>query len=117
MLTSLLELTKMQLYSNLYQCIFYSISYSPTDFQRNIEYFQNNQIYVTRKYQRQSQKSDVKQGELRRTAYHKPEQIDGKRYQQVDIFYNGVGIIREPSPEEMEEYSQAHLKRTKAKTA
>ncbi len=48
---------------------------------------------------------------------HKPEKVDGKRYQQVDIYYNGMGIIREPSPEEMEEYFQAHLNRTKAKTA
>ena len=35
---------------------------------------------------------------------------DGIRYQSVEIYYNGVGIIREPSPEEMEEYFQEHLK-------
>lgn len=33
----------------------------------------------------------------------KPECKDGKRYQSVEIHYNGVGIIREPFPEEMEE--------------
>lgn len=30
----------------------------------------------------------------------------GKRYQEVAIHYNGVGIIRELTPEEMEEYFQ-----------
>lgn len=54
---------------------------------------------------------------VEKIAVHKPERINGKRHQQVDIFYNGVGIIREPSPEEMEEYFQTHLNRTKAKTA
>ncbi len=34
----------------------------------------------------------------------KPEYRDGRRYQDVEIYYNGVGIIRESSPEEMEEY-------------
>ena len=29
--------------------------------------------------------------------------IQSKRYQSVEIHYNGVGIIREPFPEEMEE--------------
>lgn len=40
----------------------------------------------------------------------KPEYKDGKRYQSVEIYYNGVGIIREATPEEMEEYFQEHLK-------
>lgn len=49
-----------------------------------------------------------------------PEYKDGKRYQSVEIYYNGVGIIREPTPEEMEEYFQEHIKNKpslKAKTA
>lgn len=33
----------------------------------------------------------------------KPDKVDGKRHQTLDIYYNGVGIIREPTPEEMEE--------------
>ena len=32
-----------------------------------------------------------------------PKYIDGKRYQLVDIYYSGVGILRKLSPEEMEE--------------
>jgi predicted DNA-binding protein (UPF0251 family) len=51
----------------------------------------------------------------KKVVIHKPEKVDGKRFQQVDIYYNGVGIIREPSPEEMEEYFQGHLKHKAAK--
>lgn len=49
-----------------------------------------------------------------------PEYKDGKRYQEVAIHYNGVGIIREPTAEEMEEYFQERISRKpflKAKTA
>lgn len=49
-----------------------------------------------------------------------PEYKDGKRYQEVAIHYNSVGIIREPTAEEMEEYFQEHIKNKpflKAKTA
>lgn len=49
-----------------------------------------------------------------------PEYKDGKRYQEVAIHYNGVGIIREPTAEEMEEYFQEHISKkpfSKAKTA
>jgi hypothetical protein len=53
---------------------------------------------------------------VEKIVVHKSEKIDGKRRQQVDIYYNGVGIIREPSPEEMEEYFQEHLKHKAART-
>lgn len=49
-----------------------------------------------------------------------PEYKDGKRYQEIAIHYNGVGIIREPSLEEMERYFHEHIKKKpflKAKTA
>ena len=49
-----------------------------------------------------------------------PKYKDRKRYQSVEIYYNGVGIIREPTPEEMEEYFEEHIKNKpslKAKTA
>lgn len=49
-----------------------------------------------------------------------PEYKDGKRYQEVEIYYNSVGIVREPAPEEMEEYFQEHISKKpflKAKTA
>lgn len=38
-----------------------------------------------------------------------PEYKGGKHYQEVAIHYNGVGIIREPTPKEMEEYFQEHI--------
>lgn len=47
---------------------------------------------------------------IQKIVVGKPEYKDGKRYQSVEIHYNGVGIIREPSPEEMDEYFQEHLK-------
>lgn len=46
--------------------------------------------------------------------------LDEKHVQLMDIYYNGVGILRELSPEEMENAFQEHLEereRTKAKTA
>ena len=49
-----------------------------------------------------------------------PEYKDGKRYQKVEIHYNGVGIVREPTAEEMEEYFEEHIKNKpflKSKTA
>jgi len=38
-----------------------------------------------------------------------PKYLDGKRYQAVDVYYSGVGILRELSPEEMEEAFQNRL--------
>ena len=49
-----------------------------------------------------------------------PEYKDGKRCQKVEIYYNGVGIVREPTAEEMEEYFQEHISKKpflKEKTA
>ena len=49
-----------------------------------------------------------------------PRYLDGKRVQLMDIYYNDVGILRELSPEEMENAFQKHLaerERSKAKTA
>ena len=49
-----------------------------------------------------------------------PEYKNGKRCQEVAIYYNGVGIVREPTAEEMEEYFQEHISKKpflKAKTA
>ena len=48
---------------------------------------------------------------------HAPRYLDGKRVQLIDIYYNGVGILRELTPEEMEEAFQNHMVERKAKTA
>ncbi|MBQ3531949.1 MAG: recombinase family protein [Oscillospiraceae bacterium] len=47
-----------------------------------------------------------------------PRYFDGKRYQIVDIYYNGIGIIRGLTPEDMEESFERELKqKQKEKTA
>ena len=47
-----------------------------------------------------------------------PRYLDGKRVQLLDIYYSGVGILHELTPEEMEEAFQRHLtERNKEKTA
>ena len=55
-----------------------------------------------------------------RIIVYAPRYLDRKRVQLMDIYYNGVGILRELSPEEMENAFQEHLEkreRNKAKTA
>lgn len=55
-----------------------------------------------------------------RIIVYAPRYLDGKRVQLMDIYYNGVGILKELSPEEMENAFQEHLEereRNKAKTA
>ena len=54
---------------------------------------------------------------IEKIVVSKPDYRDGKRYQTIDIYYNGVGVIREPSPEEMERYFKEHLTRKARKTA
>ena len=47
-----------------------------------------------------------------------PRYLDGKRVQLLDVYYSGVGILHELTPEEMEEAFQQHLtERNKEKTA
>ena len=47
-----------------------------------------------------------------------PRYLDGKRVQLLDIYYSGVGILHELTPEELEEAFQHHLaERSKEKTA
>ena len=41
-----------------------------------------------------------------RIVVYAPKYLEGKRYQVVDVYYSGVGILRELSPEEMEEAFQ-----------
>ena len=55
-----------------------------------------------------------------RIIVYAPRYFDGKCVQLMDIYYNGVGILKELSPEEMEEAFQEHLEereRNKPKTA
>ncbi|MCM1115722.1 MAG: hypothetical protein NC397_09520 [Clostridium sp.] len=43
--------------------------------------------------------------------------MNGKRYQQVDIYYNGVGVIKEPTAEEWEYQFKTKYLKQKEKTA
>lgn len=52
---------------------------------------------------------------IEKIVVSKPEYIDGKRHQNLKIYYNGVGIVREPSPEEMEELFQEHMQNRKSR--
>lgn len=51
---------------------------------------------------------------IEKIVVSKPERIDGKRVQQLDIYYNGVGIVREPTPEEMEELFEERVQKKKS---
>ena len=46
-----------------------------------------------------------------------PRYLDSKRVHVIDIYYNGVGILRELTPKEMENTFQQHLSKRKQKTA
>lgn len=46
-----------------------------------------------------------------------PRYLNSKRVQVIDIYYNGVGILRELTPEEMKNAFQQHLSKRKQKTA
>ena len=48
---------------------------------------------------------------IQKIMIHQCQRIDGKKYQQIDIYYNGVGIIQVPLDEiEMEQAFQEHIK-------
>ena len=53
-----------------------------------------------------------------RIEVHAPRYLDGKRYQMIDIYYKGVGIINLLSPEDFEKSFQKKMaKRRQQKTA
>lgn len=47
----------------------------------------------------------------------KPDKLNGKRHQRVDIYYNTIGLWCAPSPEEMEKLYQEHLVDQRKRTA
>ena len=53
-----------------------------------------------------------------RIEVHAPRYLDGKRYQMIDIYYKGVGIINLLSPGDFEKSFQKKMaKRIQQKTA
>jgi len=53
----------------------------------------------------------------KKSLYFFSSYVDGKRVQLLDIYFSGVGIVREMTPEEMEEAFQKRLKAEQTKTA
>ena len=39
---------------------------------------------------------------IEKIVVHAPKYLDGKRYQLIDIYFYGVGIVKKLEPEEME---------------
>lgn len=54
---------------------------------------------------------------VEKIVVHSPETVDGKRHQQIDIYYNAIGLWCAPGPEEMEELFQAYWAKKQRKTA
>lgn len=54
---------------------------------------------------------------IERIVVSKPDKVDGKRYQRVDIHYNTIGLWTAPEPEELEKLFQEHLADQRKKTA
>lgn len=51
-----------------------------------------------------------------RIEVHAPEKVDGKRTQRIDIYYNAVGVIDIPTPEELEALKAEHAAQKQQKT-
>ena len=51
---------------------------------------------------------------IEKIVVHAPKYLDGKRYQLIDIYFYGVGIIKELTPEEMETEYQKLAKQEKS---
>ena len=66
---------------------------------------------------RELNKAKKRIAEIDKIIVYAPRYLDGKRVQLMDIYYNGVGILRELTPEEMEEAFQKHIAERKEKTA
>ena len=56
---------------------------------------------------------------IQRVEIHAPDKSSGKRAQQIEIFYNAVGVIDIPAPGELETMIAEHMaqKRKEHKTA
>ena len=54
---------------------------------------------------------------IEKIVVSKPEMVDGKRHQRVDIYYSTIGLWYAPPPEEMEKQFQEYLADQREKTA
>ena len=51
---------------------------------------------------------------IEKIVVHAPKYLDGKRYQLIDVYFYGIGLIKELTPEEMEAEMQRQIKQEKS---
>ena len=75
-------------------------------------------IAVTKKYTRIDELTpEVLNAFVDKIVVHEREKKDGKRTQQIDIYYSYVGIVDIPTDEEMREMEREYMQRTTRQTA
>ncbi len=75
-------------------------------------------IAVTKKYTRIDELTpEILNTFVDKIVVHECEKKDGKRTQDIDIYYSYVGIVDIPTDEEMREMEQEYMQRTKRQTA
>ena len=75
-------------------------------------------IAVTKKYTRIDELTpEILNAFVDKIVVQEREKKDGKRTQQIDIYYSYVGIVDIPTDEEMREMEQEYMQRTKRQTA
>ena len=75
-------------------------------------------IAVTKKYTRIDELTpEILNAFVDKIVVHEREKKDGKRTQQIDIYYSYVGIVDIPTDEEMREMEQEYMQRTTRQTA
>lgn len=88
---------------------------SETDKSDNLQKFINKVKRITRP---EKLTAELVNELIDRIEVHAPRHMDGKRYQMIDIYYKGVGIINNLSPEDFEKSFQKNMaKRRQQKTA
>ena len=88
---------------------------SETDNSDNLQKFINKVKRITRP---EKLTAELVNELIDRIEVHAPRYMDGKRYQMIDIYYKGVGIINVLSPEDFEKSFQKNMaKRRQQKTA
>ena len=75
-------------------------------------------IAVTKKYTRIDELTpEILNAFVDKIVIHEREKKDGKRTQQIDIYYSYVGIVDIPTDEEMREMEREYMQRTTRQTA
>ena len=75
-------------------------------------------IAVTKKYTRIDELTpEILNAFVDKIVIHEREKKDGKRTQQIDIYYSYVGIVDIPTDEEMREMEREYMRRTTRQTA